>query len=140
MALDEFLIADANEVQRKVVGKYNSASQFQQGVHMLGPSRSDTFTTTANGTAVNVADVPVGHFGLQVKQTGTVTSWTVVLEVSLDGTNYATVLTHTKTDNGDGAIAFSGPNKYPALHFRARCSAITLGGGTNVVATIVGLP
>jgi hypothetical protein len=103
-------------------------------------SRSDTYTAAANGTTVDVSAQGMKRFGLQVKQTGTVSSWTVLLEVSLDGTNFVTVLTHTKADDGDGAIAFTGANLYPALYFRSRCSAITLGGGTNVIATIVGMP
>jgi hypothetical protein len=88
----------------------------------------------------------LGRFALQVKQTGTVTSWTVLLEASLDGTNYVPILKHMKTgdgsetQSGDGAIAFSGAGEFVALYIRSRCSEITLGGGTNVVATILGMP
>ncbi len=103
-------------------------------------SRSDTYTTATNGTTVDVSAQGMGRFGIQCKQTGTVTSWTIVLEASLDGSNFFTLLTHTKVDNGDGAAVFTGTNVYPVLYFRSRCSAITLGGGTNVVATIVGFP
>lgn len=140
MALDAVTIKDASNTDRAIVGKFNGANQFQQGVHLLNQSRSDTFTGTGAGTAVNSADLGVSHYALQVKQTGTVTSWTVQLQVSLDGTNYATILTHTKAGDQDGGIVFSGPNRYPALYFRANVSALTLGGGTNVVATIVGIP
>ena len=140
MALDAIVIKDGSNVDRSVVGKFNGASQFQQGVHLLSQTRADTFTTAASGTAVNSADLGVARFAVQCKQTGTVTSWSIDLEVSLDGTNYIAILTHTKATNGDGGILFSGPNKYPALYFRSRCTAITLGGGTNVVTTIVGMP
>lgn len=120
---------------KRQVGADGSATDF-----LDKSSRSDTYTTTANGTAVDVSAQGFSRFALQCKQTGTVTSWTVLLEASLDGTNYVTVLTHEKAVDGDGAIQFSGANFFPALYFRSRCSAITLGGGTNVVATIVGLP
>ena len=140
MALDAITIKDAANVDRDIVGKFNASNQFQQGVHLLNQSRADTFTGTGAGTAVASVELGVSHFALQVKETGTVTSWTVVVQVSLDGTNYVTILTHTKAGDGDGAIVFSGPNRYPALYFRANCTAVTLGGGTNVIATIVGMP
>ena len=103
-------------------------------------SRSDTYTTTGNGTAVNVSTLGMSNFGLQVVETATVTSWTVVLQASLDGVNYATVLTHTKADYLSGGVIWSGANLYPALYFRSACTAITLDGGTNVIATIIGMP
>lgn len=140
MALDAIVIKDANNVDRSIVGKYNADTQFQQGVHLLNQSRGDTFTTATSGTAVNSADLGVAHYAVQVKQTGTVTSWTVTLQVSLDGTNYVDVLTHSKASNGDGAIVFSGAARYPALYFRSNCSELTLGVGTNIVVTIVGIP
>lgn len=103
-------------------------------------TRSDTFTSTGNGTAVDVSTRPMRKFGLQVKGTGaTPTSWTVVLEGSLDGTNYTTILTHVNGTNADGAVVWSSAVETPCLYFRARCSALTLGGATNVVATILGV-
>lgn len=120
---------------KRSVGADGSAADFRDQI-----TRQETFTTTADGTAQDISAQGFSKFAIQVKQTGTVTSWTVVLQVSLDGTNYATVLSHTKAGDGDGAIVFTGPNRYPALYFRASCTAITLGGGTNVIATIVGMP
>ena len=119
---------------KRSVGVDGSAADFRDQV-----TRQETFTTAANGTAQDVSNQGFSSFALQVVQTGTVTSWTVVVQASLDGTNYATILSHTKAGDGDAAIVFSGPNRYPALYFRASCTAITLGGGTNVVATIVGV-
>lgn len=100
-------------------------------------TRSDVFTTTTNGTIVNVSASPVKYFALQVNQTGTITSWTVVLEVSLDGTNFTTILTHTNI-LGDGMTVYIGTLTASSLYFRSRCSAITLGAGTNVTAIILG--
>ncbi len=102
-------------------------------------TRSDTFTATANGTTVDAHLAPVKYFSLYVVQTGSITSWTVVLEASLDNVNFTTVLTHTNTTPGTGLVVFGGTSAFPALYFRARCSAITLGAGTNVVATILGM-
>lgn len=135
IAADE--LAGPVYVQRikRLVGPDGSAVDYRDSV-----SRSDTFTATGNGTTVDMSAQAVQNFGLQVKEAGTVTSWQVDLEVSLDGTNFVSVLSHTKASDGDGAVLFSGANRYPALYFRARCAALTLGGGTNVVATIVGMP
>lgn len=118
---------------KRSVGADGSATDF-----LDKSSRSDTYTTTANGTTVDVSAQGMSTFGLQCKQTGTVTSWTVVLEGSLDGTNFVTILTHTKAGNNDGGIVWTSAALYPVLYFRSQCTAITLGGGTNVVATIVG--
>jgi len=106
---------------------------------------ASTFTAAANGTAIDLgAGTAYKHFSLQVKATGAVTSWTVVLEGSLDGTNYSTILTHTNAAPGDGLLvptpAAAAFTPHPVRYFRARCSAIVLGGGTNVVATILGVP
>lgn len=102
-------------------------------------TRADTFTTTSNGTTVDVHLAPLKSFTLSVKATGSVTSWTVVLECSLDNTNFTTVLTHTNVTPGDGVAVFSGTSLAPCMYFRSRSSAITLGAGTNVIATILGM-
>lgn len=101
-------------------------------------SRSDTFTGTGNGTAVDVSTRPNKYFALQVTETGTVTSWTVVLEGSLDGTTYSTIMSHTRAGNGSGSTLWN-PTAVPCRFFRSRCSALTLGAGTNVVARILGM-
>lgn len=100
-------------------------------------TRSDTYTTTANGTTVDVHTSPVKYFTLQVTSTGVVTSWTVVLEGSLDGTNFTTILTHTDVI-GNGVVVFIGASTASCLYFRSKCTAIVLGAGTNVIATIIG--
>lgn len=100
-----------------------------------GSSRSDTYTTNVAGTTVDVSTKPCKHFGLQIVKSGAVTVWTVALEVSLDGVNFTTVLTHTESD-GDLAVIWN-PAPIAGLYFRSRC--ITRTGGTNVTAYIVGM-
>lgn len=99
-------------------------------------TRADTFTTTANGTTVNVATTPMKFFGIQVTQTGAVTSWDVRLEGSLDNVSFSTILTHTNV-TGSGAVLWL-TTPAPSLYFRSRCSGLVLGAGTNVIATILG--
>lgn len=109
-------------------------------------TRSDTYTTTANGTQVDASTKPCKRFALQVKGTGAAaTAWNIILEGSLDGTNYTTILQHATSGNnppfgakadGETATADAGP----FLYFRSRSAAtLTLGSATNVVATIVGM-
>jgi hypothetical protein len=76
---------------------------------------------------------------MQVNTTGTVTSWTVVLECSLDNVNFTTALTHTNLTPGSNAINFGGTTAFPCLYFRSHATALTLGSGTNVIATILGM-
>ena len=102
-------------------------------------TRVDTFTAAAQvgvtvDTSVNLAEL----FGIQVKGTGAApTTWNVVLEGSLDGTNFSTILTHTNV-TGDGAVVWSGSLFSPSLFFRSRVSALNLGSATDIVVTIIG--
>ena len=104
-------------------------------------TRADTFTGAGNGTQLDLSVRPCKAFALQVKGTGASPgAWSIVLEGSLDGTNYTTMLTHVSGTNSDGAVAWSSAALMPALYVRSRCVSLTLGGATNVVATILGVP
>lgn len=102
-------------------------------------TRADTYTTTSSGTTVDASLAPVKSFTIAVKATGAVTSWSVVLECSMDNVNFSTVLTHSNVTPGDGQTLSSGTSLFPCLYFRSRSTALVLGGGTNVVATILGM-
>ncbi len=98
--------------------------------------RSDTYTVTGTGTIVQPPRT-LKYFSIQLK--GTVagaTSWTVTLEGSLDGTNFSTIITHSTADL-DGSVKWS-TSASPSLYFRSNCSALVLGGATNIVVTILG--
>lgn len=104
-------------------------------------SRQDTYSTTGTGATLDVSSQGMSKFGVQVKGTGAApTSFTVVLEGSLDGTNFSTLLTHTNASPGDGLVLHSGAVALPVLYFRSRCTALTLGSASNIVVTIVGIP
>lgn len=100
-------------------------------------TRTDTHVATGNGVTVDASASPVKYYAIQVKATGEVTSWTVVLETSLNGTQFTTVLTHTNVI-GDGEVVYIGTTTSSSLYFRCRCTAINLGVGTNIVVTILG--
>jgi hypothetical protein len=106
-------------------------------------TRSDTYTATANGTQVDVSTKPCSKFSLQIKGTGAAaTAWNILLEGSLDGTNYTQILQHSSANplgaDTDGATVWTIAG--PFLYFRSRSAAtFTLGSATNVVATIVGM-
>ena len=101
-------------------------------------TRSDTYTQTGNGVTVDVSATPMEYYAVQVNGTdAAATGWTAVLEGSLDGTNFTTILSHA-TATGDGAVLWSGTNVSPCLYFRSRVSALTLGSATNIVVTILG--
>lgn len=97
----------------------------------------DTFTSTGIGTIVDVTDNPISQFTLLVRATGAVSAWNVILEGSLDGTNFSYITTHTQI-MGTGATVFPGTNSSPCLYFRTRCTILTLGLGTNIIVTILG--
>lgn len=101
-------------------------------------TRTDTFTTTTSGTVLSVLTTPTSRYSIQCTQTGSITSWTAVLEGSLDNVGFTTILTHTNVI-GTGVSVFSLTNVNPALYFRTRVVAIILGAGTNIVCTILGI-
>lgn len=103
---------------------------------MPGPTVSATFTTTANSTTQGLG-IPISKFGLQVKRTGVVTSWTVNIDGSIDGSNFFTLVSHTNVTPADGGIIWTVDK--PVLYWRLACSAIVLGGGTNVVARAIAM-
>jgi hypothetical protein len=102
-------------------------------------SRSDTYTATGTGTTMGTPDHCLTRFGIQVKGTGaSATSWAVAIEVSLDGTNFATVESHSSADGDtDGAIVWSSSDT-PAIYFRSKCTSLTLGSATSITVTIIG--
>jgi hypothetical protein len=78
-------------------------------------------------------------FGIQVKGTGAAaTSWTAELQVSLDGSDYRTIVTHSNTTDSDGDILWIS-TPAPALHFRSEVSAVVLGSATALSVTIIGM-
>jgi hypothetical protein len=121
----------------KTVATRDVSSVHYQLVIPYQQNRSDTYTGTGSGTAIDVSSVPCSRMGIQVKGTGAApTSWTVLLEGSINGTDYDTLATHD-TAEGDGGILFV-PLPAPVKKFRSRCSALSLGGATNIVASIIG--
>jgi hypothetical protein len=101
-------------------------------------NRSDSYTSTTTGAEVDCSSIPVSQLGMQVKGTGAApTSWTIVLEVSLDGTNYSVVATHTNITHADGSVLFV-PLPAPVKKFRSRCTAISLGGASAIAVAIIG--
>lgn len=100
--------------------------------------QTDVFTVAGAGVIANTMTVPLRDFTIAVSTTGTVTSWTVVLEGSLDGIVFTTVTTHTNL-TGNGVSIFSGSNLTPCLYFRSRCVNLVLGLGTSITSTVLGV-
>lgn len=101
--------------------------------------KTKSFSATGVDTAVDMSTGPMKTFGLQIKKTGSVTAWTVVLEGSLDGTNFdpTAILSHTESAPGDGKIVWTTALK-PVKKIRMNCSVLT-GAGT-VECALLGVP
>lgn len=106
------------------------------------PAASSTLslTATATGAGASTAVRPdqSKFASIQVKGTGgAATGWTVVLQGSLDGTNWTNIRTHGTAD-GDGVVLFAGDNiPRPVAFVRLNVTALTLGTATNIVCTAV---
>jgi hypothetical protein len=100
--------------------------------------KTDTFTTTGNGTTYDFSKDPKSKFSIQVSTTGSVLAWGITLQGSLDGTNFTDILNHTHII-GNNKIVFSGNSFTPCLYFRTVCTTLNLGTGTNIIATILAI-
>lgn len=109
-------------------------------VHTQSYRHSDTYTIAATGETVDATPSGFRSFGIQVKGTGAAaTAWSIVLEVSLDGTNFATLLEHdSSAGDSDGGIVWSGAADSPSLYFRSRLISVTLGSASSIRVTIAG--
>lgn len=123
----------------------------QVGVFVVTPStnafsingissyRTDNYTAAGAGTTINVSSSPLRTFSIQVTGIGaTATSWDVLLEGSLNGVNFTTLMEHTEVI-GNGVALFSGTNLQPVLYYRSRVVAVTLGGASAIAVTALGV-
>jgi len=104
-------------------------------------SSSTDFTgvvTTGPTDTIDVSGSPMVTWTLQVKgDPVAATLWEVVLEGSVDGINFSDILKHT-TLTGDGINLFSGTTLFLAKYYRVNVTTLTLGGASNIVASVVG--
>lgn len=112
----------------------------------------DSQTTGGNGTgsppagvgplSLQLSTLPQNSIpksmGLVVKGVGAAANaWSAVLEGSLDGTNWTTILTHS---SGDGTIVWTGAGLYfPVNYLRTRLASVTLGSASAVVVSAIGV-
>ncbi len=101
---------------------------------------TDTFSNTGNGTTVDASNNPCKYFSIQVTEVGgTATSWTVILEGNIGGSDWQTICTHTKLTSGSGKVVWN-PTPSVCSYIRARCSELTLGSATSISCKSMGLP
>lgn len=80
---------------------------------------------------------PFATYAISVKGTGAAaTSWTVLLEGSVDGVNWTTIATHNATD---GSLVWDTAGK-PTVFVRANVTALTLGPATDITVVVVAVP
>lgn len=128
------VIEDATTRGRRMAVNVNGGASS----NLMSSTRSDTYTVAANGTTIDCSTNPLKCFSIQVKGTGAAaTAWDVVLEGSLNNVNFTTIVSHGTADLDGTTKSFATP--FPVLYLRSRCASITLGGATNVVATILGV-
>lgn len=94
--------------------------------------------TTGAQKLLNAAGgAPFATYAVSVKGTGGVpTSWTVVLEGSLDGVNFTTLTTHNAAD---GSTVWDTAGK-ATLFVRPNVTALTLGPATDIRVIVVAVP
>ena len=97
---------------------------------------SESFTAVATGTAIDLSHSPTTMYVMQITDVGGVTtSYTVVVEGSIDGVTYTTLSTYTNATPGKDTLQWT-TNK-PARYIRMRCSAIVLNTATSISAKLM---
>ena len=126
---------------------------------IAGPARADSdsyfvqITSQASAavivSTINSGGHPIKYYALQVSGVSvTATAWDVLLEGSLDGTKFSTIIEH-KTSDGNGAVnampssvGYGGGYTYemfPVFWIRARVVSLTLGSATKIQITALGM-
>lgn len=104
-------------------------------------TQMDTYTATGTGAVLALTSKPLKSFALSVKGTGAApTSFTVLLQGSLDGLNWTTLLTASNIAPGDGGTVWQAVGaSTPVTYIRTNTTGLTLGGASNIVVRALGL-
>ena len=97
---------------------------------------SDTYTSAVPGTTTNTSTKPKSTFTINSIKTGAVTSYTINLEGSMDGTNWFTIGTVTGIS---AATQTDFVSNHTVLYYRINCAAFVLCGGTNVIVQVLAI-
>lgn len=107
---------------------------------MTGPAwqAADTYAAAANGPASQDLSgaIPMRYALCVVALAGgTPSVWDVILQGSLDGVNWTTLLEHKNGTVALGVTTFSGANFNPVRFLRTICTGtLTLNGSAGIVA------
>jgi hypothetical protein len=104
------------------------------------PNINNTFAVAATGVQTTIATGLVqGIKYLSLSVTGSIVpadDWVVLLEGSLDGNGWATLLSHSLA-NGDSAIVtLAVPT--PCNYFRVNCTTLALGAAASILVNVYG--
>jgi len=100
-------------------------------------THEEVLSTTGAGTTLDMSLQPSKYYSLQVSQeTGVVLLWTVLLEVSLGGTDWTTIIMHVNGVNSLGQIVIPATTliPFPASFLRFRVTGLTVGTSVRVRA------
>lgn len=80
---------------------------------------------------------PFATYAVSVKgASAAATSWTVLLEGSLDAVNWTTITTHNATD---GSTVWETTGK-PAMFVRPNVTALSIGSAVSIAVIVVAVP
>lgn len=94
---------------------------------------SEAATTTGVVQILGAEKAFFKDYALQIKGVGAgATSWSVTVDVSLDGSNWTTVLTHNATDGSVASVVDK-----PGAWIRINVGSLTLGSATAITCTLI---
>lgn len=109
-----------------------------QGIIVAGAYTAslDIFTATGINTPLPQAQAAFKYWSLQIIKSGTVTTWSVDLQLSLDATNFFTILTHSNANQANKEILFAGPLAAPS--FQVNVTSLSVSGGGSIEVLVIG--
>jgi hypothetical protein len=128
--LGNAIAIEATEIGSTRRGSFSISSPFGFKVN--------SFTAPGSGETVSIAS-GVKSYSIMVKGVAVeANNWNVVLEGSLNGVDFTTILIHKKS-TGNGVLLATETVLIPSLFFRSRVTALNLGAATSINVTILGM-
>ncbi len=106
----------------------------------MGISSADRFAVTGDGRAYSLGS-PVQSYSIEVcGEGGSLASWDVLLQGSLDGVHFTTFMTHSSGSLAECATTSSGASLFPYSYVRVSCDSLGLGTASDALVLVNGLP
>jgi len=104
--------------------------------HAASIYASFNFTTTGTSEEIDCTERPISQFSIQATSSGSPTLWTAILEGSINGSNWDSMITNT---NVIGLNIIQVTPIGPVRYFRVRVTSLTLLSAPSININVFGV-